>query len=253
MLRSVDIELKLPEGTKLHSSMGSVMHGALMCDIVDRDTADWLHDLSTMRPYSQSVFWDRERSLPIWRVCTLTGQAEERVIEPLLKSLGNSIFLQQKGYDIELVKLAADYSADYGRLADEVFLAENSPREFSLRFLTVGSFKHDGSYMVFPDLRMLYSSLQMKWNAFSPSLKIEDKDLASFLADTSSMYRYRLSSQPFSLESQTIYGFAGEMSVRLQGSDMSRRLAALLMKLAPYTGIGIKTALGMGAVRSTMR
>ena len=39
------------------------------------------------------------------------------------------------------------------------------------------------------------------------------------------------------------------MSLRIHGNDMVKRIITLLLNFAEYSGIGVKTALGMGAVK----
>lgn len=58
MLTQVEIELQLPEGTKLNQSMGSVMQGVLM-EKTDPDWAEQMHQME-VRPYSQYVVWQGE-------------------------------------------------------------------------------------------------------------------------------------------------------------------------------------------------
>ena len=43
-------------------------------------------------------------------------------------------------------------------------------------------------------------------------------------------------------------GFEGELSLRLNGNSVQRDRIALLLRYAAYTGVGAKTALGMGGV-----
>ena len=48
-------------------------------------------------------------------------------------------------------------------------------------------------------------------------------------------------------------GFRGDLALQFLGSDMVRRVLGILLTFAPFSGIGIKTVLGMGAVETTIR
>ena len=74
MLKLFEIPLQMPEGERLHTSMGSLFHGALM-ERFPVELVEVLHR-QNVRPYSQSVFFDRERG-PIWRIGTLDDVMED--------------------------------------------------------------------------------------------------------------------------------------------------------------------------------
>ncbi len=60
--------------------------------------------------------------------------------------------------------------------------------------------------------------------------------------------RYRLHSQEYRIKGQRINGFSGSVEIYAKLSPPMQELWKLLLEFAPYGGIGIKTALGMGAV-----
>ena len=85
---------------------------------------------------------------------------------------------------------------------------------------------------MFPDAQLILQSLLGRWRSFSERVRLDEPDLAERLAPACRISSYRLQSAPFSLERHTIYGFRGQ----------------LRFYFAPFAGVGIKTALGMGAV-----
>lgn len=52
----------------------------------------------------------------------------------------------------------------------------------------------------------------------------------------------------FSVEGRRIRAFRGNIRLGLFKDDITRRMASMLAAFADYAGIGIKTAMGMGAV-----
>ena len=75
-------------------------------------------------------------------------------------------------------------------LLDEVYDKKCS-RYFEVYFLTPTAFKHDGNYIFYPDLSLIYGSLMRKYSAFSQQMTMEDKDtleeLLSFTNNTISI------------------------------------------------------------------
>lgn len=248
MLKLFEIPLQMPEGERLHTSMGSLFHGALM-ERFPSELVEVLHQ-QNVRPYSQSVFFDRERG-PIWRIGTLDDGMEDALIAGMAEG-GDWLDLHQKGYAIQMKEIDCVEETSFEELADYAFTAEQAPRSASLTFLTPTSFKQDGRYAMFPDARLILQSLLQRWNAFCPEIRLEEEDLAAKLAAHAPIARYNLRTAAFSLEHQRITGFQGSLSMRLCGTDSMKRIVTLLASFAPFAGIGIKTALGMGAVTSSL-
>lgn len=248
MIHKVGIELVLPENVKINSNMGSVFHGLLM-ELMDSDEATLLHDESSIRPYSQYVYYDKESQTPVWCINMLDENAENIILPHILENIGVSLKLVQKGYSIIMKGIIYDKKTDYDIMADDIFLADTISRNVDIDFITTTSFKKNGRFVIMPELYLIFQSLMNKWNAFSMDNKIEEDDLAIILAEMCEIYKYRLSSKVFSVDGKNIYGFAGEMSIRIHGNDMVKRIILLLLNFAEYSGVGTKTALGMGAVR----
>ncbi len=246
MLKLVEIELELPPNEKVNNSMGSVMHGVLM-ETVSSNVAAQFHE-ENLRPFSQCIYFDKDKNKSVWRIGILNLAAYESIILPLLDR--KNIFIKQKGYQIFLRDFKILIDTSYENLADEIFPNSQIPRGADFKFLTPTSFKRDGGYIIFPENFLIIQSLLQRWNTFSPKIKIEENNLAEKLSTFCKISRYNLHSQKFSLEHQNIVGFSGKLSIYFAGNDMVNKILALLTKFAPFAGIGIKTALGMGAVSS---
>ena len=120
-----------------------------------------------------------------------------------------------------------------------------------LDFVTTAAFRRDGQYVIFPELYLIIQSLLNRWNKFAESFSIED-DVAKILATFCRVTEYNLRTQLFLLEHQKLTGFCGKMSVKLSGNRMVNNLLSMLFEYANYAGIGIKTALGMGATKTKL-
>jgi CRISPR-associated endoribonuclease Cas6 len=245
MLRMTEIQLQVPKGSRVSGSMGSIMQGALM-DIVDTDTAERLHDMS-VRPYSQCIYYDKARHVLIWRIGTLSDSAYEAIVKPVLQC-GGEIYLRQKRYAVGLKKATLLQQTSYDALADRILEREASPDGAALSFLTTTSFKHNGRYEIFPVPQRIFYSLLCRWNTYAPLLPMDQGGVEKMFAENCHISRYDMRSQGFSLEGQTIFGFCGTLTLRFHVNEMANRLMGVLLQFAPYAGVGMKPALGMGAL-----
>lgn len=234
-------EILLPAGEKLYSSLGSVIHGALM-EHLPNDFVQAVHKQG-LRPYSESIYWDKAQQKAIWRMNVLNN-ATATVILPILNNL-DELNLRQRGYSLAMRSL--EYQAQsYNELVDAMFLSDKAPKGVYMHFLTATSFKRNGQYLNFPDVFLIINSLLNRWNEFADAVPLYENQLAANLSAMCKVDRYKLHSQNFSLERQVIQGFAGSIRIRFFAGDMQRRLLGLLCSYAVYAGVGIKTALGMG-------
>ena len=85
-----------------------------------------------------------------------------------------------------------------------------------------------------------------------PDCAMEDADALRMLVAGLTLRRYRLTSRDYWLKGQRIPGFAGSVQISAWLPAPILELWRLLLAFAPYSGIGIKTALGMGAVETAM-
>ena len=238
-----EVPLAFPEGVRVVSSMGSVFHGALM-EQLPAEVAAHLH-VEELRPYHQSILFTRERGA-VWRF----GVLDEGLYCLLwyIFSERAGLELRQKGFSVALGEPRLLQATSEEALADAAFAGDEVLRSAACQFLTPTSFKRDGVYQMFPDTQLILQSLLGRWRRFSEQVRLDEQDLASRLAPACRISSYRLQSAPFSLERHTIYGFRGQLRLYFAGNEMVRRLLRLLFSFAPFAGIGIKTALGMGAV-----
>ena len=118
----------------------------------------------------------------------------------------------------------------------------------NIEFITPTSFKSSGEYKFIPDEKWIISSIYNKLKTFS---KIElDEDIILSLIKNIRIVDYNLKSRRFNLEGVRIPSFMGNIKISTRKcSYKEREYANLLLSLAPYYGIGIKTSIGMGAVR----
>lgn len=246
MLRSTSIILEFPAGVRVNSSMGSLLHGALM-EKVAASVAEQLHTMS-LRPYSQVVYWDNDKKKAIWRIGTLSDEIYTQLIGCLQQQA--QLTLKHKGYEVKLQQMVTEKEISFEELAARFIQSSLTPAGVIWDTLSVMSFKQQGRYVILPDARLMYQSLLLRWNAFSPKIKLETDHLADKLAAHCTLTRYNLHSRLFSVEGTNIYGCYGRQQYCFFGYDMLKRIQGLLAAFAEFSGVGVKTALGMGAVQT---
>ncbi|KAI4447912.1 CRISPR-associated endoribonuclease Cas6 [Eubacterium plexicaudatum ASF492] len=238
-------ELKLELETD-HPDFGyfqsSNLQGVLM-QRIDKEYAAILHEQG-LKPYSQYALGGTQKE---WRIKTLTAQAYERIIHPLLDDRFQEFVIEKKQMHVRICGKTVRVTP-YRQLLDE-FYSDRCGRYLNLEFVTPAAFKSSGRYVILPELRYIYQSMMQKYGAATADLQLPDEDLLRQLTACSSIVQYRLRSTSFPLEGVKIPSFKGEIGIKINGTDTMAKYAGLLAGFAEFSGIGIKTAIGMGGIR----
>ncbi len=80
-------------------------------------------------------------------------------------------------------------------------------------------------------------------------VSLDDPEAMEQVARHIRMVRYSLHSAVYYLEQTKITGYMGRVTVVIGGTEQLARLAGALLSFAEYSGLGVKTALGMGGVK----
>ena len=153
------------------------------------------------------------------------------------------------------VAAVTDFRSESVRDVDDLFALSARQDGFHvLRFQTPTAFKSQGQYLNLPTSRLIVQSLLQKWNGCFPDCPIEDEDGQGMetIAAGLRCRRFRLRDQMYYLKGNSIPGFVGEMTLENRLSGFHRELADALLLFSGYSGVGIKTALGMGGVMHQM-
>lgn len=195
-------------------------------------------------PISQHLRYDRETGNVLWTVNLLSAETEE-IFSSILDNL-KEINLHTEHFRLTLVSKEAVISSQ------ELILSARSPSEERYRtemtFLTPASFKKEGRYEIFPSVRLILQSLVNKWNEVCPDFPLEDADALEAMEQGLYIVDYNLRSTRYPLKNIKIPGFIGMIQIESRLAEPLEELWQTLLAIAPYTGIGIKTTLGMGGV-----
>lgn len=239
-------ELKMElDNQTLDFKQASNLQGVIM-EHIEGEYAEILHQ-SNLKPYSQCIVKQDDKK--IWYIRTVTEEAYKKIIVPL--SLLNEFEIKNGQVHVKIVRRNFETYAENELIKE--FYEVPANRYLNLTFQTPTAFKSNGKYVFYPDIRMIYQSLMMKYTASSEEMSMIDEDTLEQLTQNSEIIRYHLRSISFPLEGVNIPGFVGSIRLKIKGTDTMARYARMLIKYGEYSGVGIKTAMGMGAIRLTER
>ena len=215
-----------------------------LLSLLSGEYADELHEQKET-PIAQFVYYDKAESL--WQV-SLLDESSINAISSILNNL-KSIPLKSGEIGLELIRKENISAEDLISAARAI----ESDRFFSLRFLSPTAFKQSGSYTVLPDKDLILQSLLKKWNCVFPSYPLEDEDAFRLLLEGIRISDYNLRTTRFQLKDNKIPGFVGNMRFDTHLSAPLLDIWKILIAFSECSGIGIKTALGMGGVKTNLR
>ena len=228
------------EGMAPSIQWGSMLHGLLMESL----PAPWPEELhlDEFRPFSQ---WVEVKSAEqfIWHIASLQ--------DDLSDSLEN-LFAEQKEYMLKYnsTKLVIEEIVRTHRSMAEYmksfFLADEACPGVFMTFRTPTTHKTMGQYAAFPSVELIAGYLRKKLCAIAPDFALADDEAFEQVLQHTRLQRYKLESARYQLEGTGVIGYAGRIELRFFGPDPLKRLAGALFAFANWTGVGIKTTLGMG-------
>ena len=243
MLSKLKMVLRSETDHSMSINMASAMHGVLM-ELIKPDYAEYLHTES-MRPYSQYLSISGEDM--IWTVSALSDDAYENIIKILLADELDGIYL--KRHDMKLKITSRELTQLPEKDLSASFYREDSSRFIKIRFASPTAFKQSGRYTFYPDLSCIYGSLMRRMDLVSDKNRMYDDDLLEELARQSEIIRYDLRSVNYHLEGVKIPAFTGWITIKVRGAQSLVNYVNMLMRFGEFSGTGIKTSLGMGALK----
>lgn len=218
---------------------GALTHGMLMEHLPEA----WQEKLHSegVRPFSQWVS-PGEGANFTWRLNVLDDALAE-VIAPLLAEGQRWPCKHAQGdFIIERVTREPMSIQSYMR---PFFLGDAMPR-LRLAFLTTTTHRVQGGYALFPSVELIAGALRRRLCAMEPGIVLADDEVLEQIVSRTRIVRYRLQSGSFALDGARVQGYTGHVDLSIHGPDPLVRLADMLFCFAPWCGVGIKTALGMG-------
>jgi len=242
MLAKIDVIL---DSINLDQKMGSVFHGFIM-ESIDTDYAAYLH-VNGDKPYSQYLYLDRKKKAYVWRISTLTEEAYEKIILKIKKH--KYIYIKYKDITVKIHDVLEYETTDAEKLIDGIYLnTDKISKNLKIKFMSPTSFRSKGYYENYPNAFLIYNSLIRKMNTFSDKVRVGNEEVAAHLGAQTWMPEYSLRSVNYNVGKGKINSFIGRVCLNIKADDEIKKLALLLVKYGEYSGVGIKTSLGMGGI-----
>lgn len=222
---------------------GSIFQGILM-EQINPKYGEILH-LNGLKPYSQSIHYVDDKL--IWEINTLNEQASKELIEPLKAGSFQKIEIKHDKQILEILE-KQEVTNNYQNFVNQYYF-RNGNRRVRIQFLSPTSFKQNGRYVFYPDIRLIFQSLMTKFDTFADNLSVHSEEVLGQLVDNTHIIGYNLKSVRFYLEGTSIPAFIGHIEIYIKGPQPLVNLIHLLLRYGEYAGVGIKTAMGMGAMR----
>lgn len=231
-----DLRLTLQPDSPLPKDPNRAIHALFFQWLTNTDSklAETLHSSDNLPlTISNRVFKDNRLEI---RITLLTRQ----LLSPLLLGLS-----QDLGKKIAIAKIPCllKPQIDLANTSSYKDLFNISPEKtLSFRFHSPTSFKQDNFIQPFPLPELVFSNLLRRWNAFAPAEYHFPK--VNWQGMTAA---YDLKTKVIKKEVNEI-GSVGWVKYEFK-DDEQARIATILATFANFSGIGRKTALGMGRIQ----
>lgn len=236
------LELKLKCQEELAYPMSSLFHGALM-ELLPSDYADFLHQ-SQLHPYAQHLEY-RDGDW-YWVICCLDEEAVQKIIRDTLWDL-KEVHIKKHDWNVEII--GKQYTETSTKELMDSFYSKDKDSFIQIHFMAPTSFKRQGKYVFIPDLRCIFQSLMNKYDVALEGESMVDSDTLEVLEENVEIIRYDLRSVRFPVEKVKIPAFVGKITIKMSGTQTMKNFAHMLFEFGEYSGVGIKTSLGMGCLR----
>ncbi|TGY97287.1 CRISPR-associated endoribonuclease Cas6 [Petralouisia muris] len=243
MLANLKMELKTEENDFIPYQKAVILQGILM-EQVREEYAAKLH-VTGLHPYSQSITNLNGRN--IWNICTANEEAFQEIMLPFQEERFSDFYMEDDKWKVSVVQKQL-FKIEKKEFMEQYYF-ENSDRYIQVSFQTPTAFKSQGEYVCMPTLQLIYQSLMKKYDAASDDETVESGEVLEQLLEYSRIVQYQLRSSSYSVHGKRIPAFMGQMKIKVSGPQAMVNFLNLLFHFGEYTGIGIKTAMGMGAVK----
>lgn len=241
MLKQYVAALLPPEGEPLSQHDSYALYAALL-EKIGGESAGRLHngEGGLISQYLTPLPGRRES---LWTV-NLLGEETIRSAAPALEAMKN-IGLRSRGISLPLEITAIRGAENLSELLSAPGKDMDCGR-FLMKILSPCAFRANNEYVIFPSVPLILGSLRQKWEAAFPHAAVSDPEAFAALEAGVKITGYKLRGAAFRMKGLSIPSFSGLITLNARLSPPVLRLFRLLLAFAAFSGVGIKTALGMG-------
>lgn len=245
---------------------GKLLHGAMFNMLNDNSTelAANIHDNIRFKPFTLSPLrlLGIKKAKMVSRYRIKCGQLADICLSAFSDELIQAFSNINEGYIFEIGKIHFRLQCVFYRpeqheeaviLSREAFMAgisSNAPELIKICYITPTTFRIDTSDYPFPEPRLVWGSLAMKWNQLDMP---ESVDVVACKALAEQVVPWRWSGNTERLifnKNISVTGFVGTFTYSLFNlEEAQKRMFCRLACFAEFSGIGRLTAQGMGQVR----
>ena len=219
--------------------LSTKFHGFMMENLAP-DYVTWLHEQET-NPYSLKIIHQKDKTL--WSLHLLTDEAVKQIL-PFLLELKKAELHDLPSLMVESLSMQ-DLSSEQ---LLELFNQDQDRSFYTIHFQTPTGFRSQGEYVLFPSMRLIFQSLMMKYARLIENQQDIEEETLDYLVKHSRITSYRLETCYFKVHGKKIPAFKGRLSFKITGPNTLKAYANMLLKFGEYSGLGMKTSLGMGCL-----
>jgi len=266
-LYSVVLELSATNTATIPATMGHQAHALFLNMIrqVDPDLSARLHEEPGYRPFTVSPLsggqiQGKNISLQAGQACRLRitlldgGKLWQCLSTSFLEA--GPITLRLDAAEFVLHRMLSTPSADttgWAGFTDwQTLSATPARRSITLHFASPTSFNvGDRHFALFPQSIFVWDSLMRVWNTYAPPvLQLDKATLRDFITEKVVVNDYNLHTSTLHFPAHPQKGFTGTCNYLMRGEGECTGRVAVLAEFARYAGVGYKTTMGMGQVRT---
>ena len=220
------------------------------------ELAEELHELTTPKPLRTAGPFPMEsfrlvKSLNAYEPYALViSTLDWKIAEALLAGLNSVLPGEEFALDKAVFRIEGlgVQSIDYSELVTRYFPDGEASRTVEIVFDTPTSFHSAGKNVALPLPELVFGSLLERWNRYAPAAW--DLDFKRFLQEQVGIAYYDIKAWNLAVAGGKQVSFVGRCGYRvLEEEPYWTRVLNLLADFAWFSGVGVKTAMGMGQVR----
>ncbi len=254
------IEASVPQTAVSGRGLSGILYKRLLVgERWSKREVDWLHD-HTPRPYSMTPIFTNEQLTGI-RLGILSERAYVLLYEAWQQAIKKGMCLRLGRYEFVPTYLHRHQGCGFAELQEN-----NGAATMTLQFLSPTAFKQGDDAQGKPMLQLLpvprniFGSLLRSWQAYTPPPQRLPEAWLDWCEKHVLVSRHEIQTATFAIKhrgtttfaakrQQLYLGFVGSVSFETRDSNREyRQIWQALGQFAPFCGVGVKRALGLGAV-----
>lgn len=236
--------LELDTGDEMLTYNKAVLLQSIIMEQLPLEYVEELH-LSKLHSYSQAVVCRDNHNY--WVISTTNQETSDKIISRIMAENFSKFTLNHNNLSVK-IKNKTLHNISKKEFLDKYFFGE-SQRYIKVQFQTPTAFKSQGRYVFYPDLYLIYNSLMNKYDESSVSESLKSEELLDELVKYSEIVNYNLRSTSYSIGKAKIPAFTGSITIKVNGPQTLINFANTIMQFGEYSGVGIKSAMGMGKIK----